>query len=227
MNTHQQSLADQLKANPRAFAEKDEELLREIILEYCDGNLTEVERAEVDALLQSDAHAKSILEDILAAERYADSPEGRASLMGLGDRVIAEAKAKAKAGCSESPPASPWAKFSRWARSVGKRLIPDPDDHDLVLAAADTSEESGFLAHQEVGTGVVSRLWQNEQGETVLSIMTEDVSLVAVAYRLDGGESGTILLETGTGPRYASVTLNEPIAVASKRTLSLSIPETQ
>ncbi|MCX6855422.1 MAG: hypothetical protein NTV80_11020, partial [Verrucomicrobia bacterium] len=84
------NLAEQIKTNPSAFADMDEMLLRESILQFHEGKLNESESAEVSALIQLNPHARSILDGILAAEHYGASANGKAWLDGLLERVIAE-----------------------------------------------------------------------------------------------------------------------------------------
>jgi len=77
-------------------------LLRESILQFHEGKLNEIESAEVSALVQSNPHARSILDGILAAERYGASPNGKAWLDGLLERVMAETPV-AQSGTSTMP----------------------------------------------------------------------------------------------------------------------------
>lgn len=87
---HHPDFAEQIQTHPHVVADMDEMLLREYILEFHEGKLNEAESAEVTALVQSDPHARSILDGILDAERYGASAKGKAWLDGLLERVIAE-----------------------------------------------------------------------------------------------------------------------------------------
>lgn len=81
MNTDFPShLAKQLAANPSLFGATKEAMLVELLTAYVNGTLTSDDAAEVEDLLKSNARAKTIYDNILAANRYLASDDGKAWL---------------------------------------------------------------------------------------------------------------------------------------------------
>jgi hypothetical protein len=81
-------LTSQLRANPLYFEEMDEILLSELVCHYYEGKLDADDAAEVEALLKTDSTAKEIYVRLQAADRFSASPEGKAWLENLPDRVL-------------------------------------------------------------------------------------------------------------------------------------------
>lgn len=73
-------LAKQLTGNPFLFVATKEEMLAELLSGYIDGELPSVDAAEVERLLKTSSRASEIYENLLAANRFLDSTEGKAWL---------------------------------------------------------------------------------------------------------------------------------------------------
>jgi hypothetical protein len=178
------NLAEQKKTNPSAFADMDEMLLRESILQFHEGKLNESESAEVSALIQLNPHARSILDGILAAEHYGASANGKAWLDGLLERVIAETPVASVPPSSTVRIVSPARNSVQeiWGRIKAFIGFSAPDGFPSGLAMAQGSPLAEFETHLD--HQVVSRLWQNEAGLWVLWLLTENVEYYKLTYQV-------------------------------------------
>lgn len=80
--------AKQLAGNPSLFGATKETMLAELLSAYVNGTLSNEDAAEVESLLRSDSRARTIHDNILTANRYIASDDGKAWLENLPGHVL-------------------------------------------------------------------------------------------------------------------------------------------
>lgn len=203
-NVRHSNLANQLEANPDLFADMDEALLREVILEFHQGKLNEAESAKISVLIQSDNHAQTILDNIKASEHYAASPNGKAWLDGLLVRVMAETPV-----ASAPPKMAFFTHFVSWWNNL-RQSVGDPSFTSAIPLGAATQPEpiQGYVGEDDA---VFYRISNDEQGKAELGLETADADWTKLCVTL-GDWSGEVSLEAVGSQWTAFILLPLPLS---------------
>ena len=214
MNTDCQNIfAKQLADNPSLFGATKEAMLAEFLTAYVNGTLTSEDTAEVDDLLKNNARAKTIHDNILAANRFLASDEGKAWLKSPVQGISAMQTAAIQPVTDQFF----FDRLSEWMEALFRSLTCQAAYSDTTAGSVVRKFESVVRKFDSpAGSRYRSRLVRDTAGQWRLRVSTSDADAAKRKVCLKIKEEAPVLsfVEGEPGHFLAEVFLTEEMARA-------------
>lgn len=207
------SFAQRLTHEPRLLAEAEDQTLRSLLLRHSTGLLDADTAKDADALIASDSRAAAIWAEYQATDEHLRTEAGKEWLSASRDRMLSHlaqsesTHASIMSSLQETPVASLQKSLSTFLQRIKNAFsLGDSSGVAAGYAFAQSAMTEEFMPHLE--GQVVTRLWKNEAGKTMLWVMTENSDYASLDYHYIGGPSGTVLLKAEGGSFLAEIELD-------------------
>jgi len=206
MNTHAiNHLAQRLVKDPSFLSEAESLELRELLIDYTEGVLDDESKREVESLIQTSPTAAAIHAEFASTDNFLTTQEGKSlvarskeeTLAGLNDVIGISTKQSLPQTQSLRPRMPLRSKTSLgkdfWNQVKSMFALGDKVDLPAGYAFAQSEATEEFMPHLE--GQVVTRLWKNEAGTTILWLITKNPDYIKLHYQFVSGPSGAALLK--------------------------------